>query len=34
MKAFGVLRISTPKTLALAETTFLAGLREAGMPEE
>jgi adenylate cyclase len=34
VKASGVLRMSTPKTLALAETTFLAGLRKAGMPEE
>jgi len=34
VKASGVLRMSTPKTLALAELTFLAGLRKAGMPEE
>lgn len=27
-------RVSTPKTLALAEATFFAGLRKAGMPEE
>ena len=34
MKTSGVLRMSTPKTFALAETTYIAGLRKAGMPEE
>jgi len=34
MKAGGLWRSLSPKTRALYEATYFAGLRKAGMPEE
>ena len=33
-KAVGTFEVTVPKIRALHETTYLAGLRRAGMPEE